>query len=270
MAAGEASTCDAFPRRSGSDASSDVWLRRATKASCSGARESACAWTSPVATTGTPSRAARLASARLRARSWRWNGRCSSTRRPSRPKAPSSRRRVGSSRRPWRAHPLRHTSPPACASRVSSGTAGGGSSFSRERACARVRMWHRFRQPSCVSTKRVRWRTSGPSRSISAPCSAFRPAAFAACANSIEPETPLWSVRAKAPYPRPAAAAASSSGSEAPSRKEKAECACSSAYMGRTHVRMHSGRIAPRPEAAKLMRNSAGRNPVVIFLEIWR
>ena len=50
---------------------------------------------------------------RLSARSWRWNGRCSSTRKASRPKARSSRRMVGSSRTPWRAQPLRQTSPSA-------------------------------------------------------------------------------------------------------------------------------------------------------------
>ena len=56
IAAGEASTCDVLPRRSGSDASSVVWLRSATKASCSGARARACAWTLPVATAASPSR----------------------------------------------------------------------------------------------------------------------------------------------------------------------------------------------------------------------
>ena len=39
-----------LPRRSGSEASSVVWSRRATNASCSGARSRACAWTLPVAT----------------------------------------------------------------------------------------------------------------------------------------------------------------------------------------------------------------------------
>jgi hypothetical protein len=49
-------------------------------------------WTLPVATQGTPSRSARPASQRLRARSWRHQGRCSSTRKRSRPKAASRRR----------------------------------------------------------------------------------------------------------------------------------------------------------------------------------
>ena len=69
IASGGASTCAKLPRRSGSDASSDVWLRRATNASCSGARSRACTWTLPVATVATFRRAARSASARLRARS---------------------------------------------------------------------------------------------------------------------------------------------------------------------------------------------------------
>ena len=46
-----------------------------------------CECTLPVATHGTPSRSASCASQRLRARSWRQNGRCSSTRKRSRPKA---------------------------------------------------------------------------------------------------------------------------------------------------------------------------------------
>ena len=54
------------------------------------------------------------------------------------------------------------------------------------------------------------------------------PSGFAAIANSIEPETPLWSVTAIASWPASAAAAASSAGEEAPSRKEKAVCAWSS------------------------------------------
>ncbi len=44
------------PRRSGSEASRVEWMRMATRASWSGARASAWAWTSPVATVATPSR----------------------------------------------------------------------------------------------------------------------------------------------------------------------------------------------------------------------
>ena len=196
IAAGEASTWEVLPRRSGSDASSDVWLRSATKASCSGARASACAWTFPVATAVSPSRDANPARRRLRARSSRWKGRCSSTYKPSAPKASRSRRSVASSCTPWRAQPLRHTSPAAWSSIVSSGTAGGGSPGSRPCACARVRIRHRLRQPSCVSTSSPTWRPS--SRSTSAPWIALIPASLAACANSIEPDRLLWSVRAKA------------------------------------------------------------------------
>jgi len=47
IAAGEASTWEKLPRRMGSEASSVAWWRRATKASCSGARECVCAWTLP-------------------------------------------------------------------------------------------------------------------------------------------------------------------------------------------------------------------------------
>ena len=97
---------------------------------------------------------------------------------------------------PWRAQPLRHTSPAAWSSIVSSGTAGGGSPGSRPCACARVRIQHRLRQPSCVSTSSPTWRPS--SRSTSAPWIALIPTSLAACANSIEPDRLLWSVRAKA------------------------------------------------------------------------
>ena len=134
---GEASTCAVLPRRSGSDASSVVWLRSATNASCSGARARACAWTSPVATAATPSRSASSASRRLRARSSRWNGRCSSTRRPSRPKAASSRRSVGSSCTPWRAQPLRQTRPGGV--RLERLQRHGRRRLVRDRACGRAR-----------------------------------------------------------------------------------------------------------------------------------
>ena len=55
-------------------------------------RRGAWEWTLPVATQGTPRREASRASQRLRARSWRQKGRCSSTRKRSRPKAASRRR----------------------------------------------------------------------------------------------------------------------------------------------------------------------------------
>ena len=80
-----------------------------------------------------PARPARGCSAR----SWRANGRCSSTRKPSRPKASSSRRIVGSSRTPCVAQPLRQTSPSACASTSSSETLGfSATAASRDRAPA--------------------------------------------------------------------------------------------------------------------------------------
>ena len=55
---------------------------------------------------------------------------------------------------------------------------------------------------------------------ISAPVIARTPAAFAACAISIDPQSPSWSVSAIAPCPSSAARSASSSGSDAPSPKE--------------------------------------------------
>ena len=69
IASGDASTCEVLPRRCGSDSSSVVPSRAATKASCSATRERACAWTLPVATQGTPSRSASSDSRRLRRRS---------------------------------------------------------------------------------------------------------------------------------------------------------------------------------------------------------
>ena len=80
IASGVARTWLWLPRRRGSEASSVVCSRMATKASCSRARAGVCAWTLPVATQGTPRRAASAARPRLSARSWRWKGRCSSTR----------------------------------------------------------------------------------------------------------------------------------------------------------------------------------------------
>ena len=137
IAAGAARWAEPFPRRSGSVSSSVPFRRTATSASWSGAREGSCMWTSPVATHRTPSRSARSSSQRLRARSDRQNGRCSSTRKRSRPKAPTSRRPSASAAAasaarglpparpksaasaPSRAQPERQTSPSArCSSSV--------------------------------------------------------------------------------------------------------------------------------------------------------
>ena len=79
----------------------------------------------------------------------------------------------------------------------------------------------------------------------------------AACANSIDPLTELWSVSARTSCPSSRAAAASSSGNDAPSRKEKAEWACSSAYRANTcsqRVRTHSVVGAPEVYRSALRR----------------
>ena len=68
-----------LPRRSGSQPSSEVRLRIATSASWRRVRRGWCAWTSPVATVGTPSVAASSSSAAFRRASPRSYGRCSST-----------------------------------------------------------------------------------------------------------------------------------------------------------------------------------------------
>ena len=68
-------------------------------------------WTSPVATQRTPSRSARSYSQRLRARSDRQNGRCSSIRKRSRPKAPTSRRPSASAAAASAARGLRPAAP---------------------------------------------------------------------------------------------------------------------------------------------------------------
>ena len=57
----------------------------------------------------------------------------------------------------------------------------------------------------------------------SAPVMGRTPCEAHACANSIAPQIPSWSVSASASWPCSAAASASSSGSEAPSPNEKAE-----------------------------------------------
>ncbi len=124
ISAGGFSTCSRLPRRSASQASSVAWTRIATSASCSGPRRRLCTCTSFVATTGRPSRRASARRACTRVRSPRWNGRCSSTHsRPS--NASASRRTVGSSSIPWRAQPVRQSSPPASSSTSSSAATGG-------------------------------------------------------------------------------------------------------------------------------------------------
>ena len=101
----------------------------------------------------------------------------------------SSRRSPGSSWTPWRAQPLRQTSPAACCSSVASGTTGGGSLLSRSCSCAAVTIRQRLRQPVASSTSSVTWRPS--SSAISAPWIARSPRLAADCANSIEPHRPV-------------------------------------------------------------------------------
>ena len=125
-----------MPRRSPSVSSSVAPSRTATIASWRARRERSWAWASPVATAGTPSRSASEASQRLRERSWRQSGRCSSIRKRSGPKARSSRRAsraapAGSPRSqlpataPSRAQPERQTSPSVWRSSSSMGSDGG-------------------------------------------------------------------------------------------------------------------------------------------------
>ena len=165
-----------------------VWWRRATNASCSGARARACAWTLPVATRGDPEP---LAPARPAAGCAR--GRGAGTGAAARPAGRRARRRraaaAASARRARRGarsrsgRRARRRAPRASPAARRAGRLA--VDPSRVCACARVRIRHRLRQPSCVSTSSVRWRPS--SRSISAPWIARRPSASAACANSIEP-----------------------------------------------------------------------------------
>ena len=200
-----------LPRRSGSQASSVAWWRSATKASCSSARQRAWAWTSPVATQRSPSRRASAASARLRARSWRAYGRCSSTYRRSGPNASSSRRRSSSSpvaaRRAERRargaagqadeplgvveHRLHvHRRPPSSRRRGS-----------RVWAWASVRIRQRLRQPRSSRTSSVRWR-EGPLAAEDVDLGAVdRPHPVLGARPGPAPssrETELWSVSASA------------------------------------------------------------------------
>ena len=252
---GEASTWEKLPRRSGlrgverrvvAQGDEGVLQRRAR---CARAR-GRCRWRR----VGTPEplRAARRG-ARLRARSSRWNGRCSSTRRCSAPEdARAAAAAPASSCTPWRAQPLRQTRPCACSSSVAQRHARAAARPCRGRARGRaVTMRQRLRQPVASSTSSVTWRPS--SSAISAPWMARRPSPAAACANSIEPDRPSWSVSANASYPSSTAAAASSSGSEAPSRKEKAEWAWSSTY---TNICSHT---QPRSKHQSLQRMRAAR-----------
>ena len=118
-------------------------------------------------------------------------------RRARRPR--SSRRIVGSSRTPWRAQPLRQTSPSACSSTSASVTLGGMPRCGAVRV-ARVRVRAR-EQPAEVAPSRARRGRAASGgdgrrrRAVVAEASAPRrgsPAArapSAACANSIEPQT---------------------------------------------------------------------------------
>ena len=98
-----------------------------------------------------------------------------------------------------------------------------------------------------------------PPRSISTPWIARRPSGSAACANSIDPETPLWSTTAIASCPSSAAAAASSAGEEAPSRNEKAVWAWSSTYGTNTcsHPVRTDAYICSHPMTRALLQNDA-------------
>ena len=194
------------------------------------------------------------------------------TRRGRRP--PAARAAVGSSWTPRSAQPDRQTRPSACSARSAS-VSTGASTRRRPGRLARVRVRPR-EQPAEVApaspsrTSSVRCRVqraplgiadhapsrcaravAGSTRSTSAPWIARRPSDAAACANSIDPETELWSVSASAWWPRSSAATTSSSGSEAPSRNEKAEWQWSSTYD--TNICSHTGMTAslmPRSRSA--------------------
>ena len=143
-----------MPRRSCSQPSSEVRQRIATRTSWSSVRRGVCAWTSPVATVSTPRCSARSRERVCRRASPRSNGRCSSTKKRSRPNAAASRAAAFGSRSPspWRAQPERQTSPSFSSATVSSATHGGSGSRSsrpgrRVPACAAVRIRQRFAYP---------------------------------------------------------------------------------------------------------------------------
>ena len=186
--------------------------------------ESACAWTSPVATHGTPRRCARCASPRLRARSWRWKGRWSSTRRR---RAEGRAAGATSARRARRGARSRSE---ACSSSVSSEDSGGTRSRSALRvaaaAAARPTVAMRARDdpaqvapPPPSSTRSVTdGRPPGPARPGMACSPSGRPP-------GRTPSSPTRRCGPPAPWPRSRAPPRrrSSSGSEALSRNEKAE-----------------------------------------------
>ena len=93
ISSGERRKLSRFPRRSGSQPSSEVRQRIATSTSWSSVRRGWCAWTSPVATVSTPRCSARSRRSALRRVSPRSNGRWSSTKKRSRPNAPREARR---------------------------------------------------------------------------------------------------------------------------------------------------------------------------------
>ena len=216
---GGASTCAELPRRRGSVSSSVAPRRTATIASWSGTRPRAWTWTLPVATQGTPSRSASSASSRLRRRSWRQYGRCSSTLKRSRPKARSRPARHPRRRRdPPRSHrprpprrcprnPRGRPGPPSAPPARTAATRGEGLA-TLLRPCALVGIGDQAAEIAPADRglgedRDVRrspggWRRAGAlDRQLRAHDRAYTHP-LQACANSIAPLTPSWSVSASA------------------------------------------------------------------------
>ena len=126
IASGVASTWLWLPRRSGSEASSVVCSRIATNTSCRRARAAEWAWTLPVATHGTPSRARQRREPAVERAVVAGERPLELDPERVGPEGAEQRARiVGSSRTPWVAQPVRQTSPSAWARTSASSTPGG-------------------------------------------------------------------------------------------------------------------------------------------------
>ena len=199
ISAGGAITDEPLPRRWGSVWSSVESRRAATNASCRRARSGWWEWTLPVATHGTPEP---LRPARQRAvaravaapeRALQLDAEALAPERGEQARAVPLRRAVPARSRTGTRCPPRGARPPpasraaACAradwpacARAPRSAAGRGSSSPCGPAASRVRC-----EPSSSVT--------------SAPVIAFTPSPLQACANSIAPQMPSWSVSATAP-----------------------------------------------------------------------
>ena len=238
-----------------------------------------CAWTLPVATHGTPSRSRQRGQAAVQravvaARTGA--GARPGTRRGRRRAA--ARRIVGSSRTPWRAQPVRQTSPSACASHVGRASAAAlrsASACARPRrrasrvcACARVSSRQRLRQPGASRTSSVRCRAGASVDVVDTVISApwMRPQAQPPAPPARTPSSPRpcrgRSARARRGR-APAAAVDQLVGQRGAVEEREGGVAVQLDVAIRTHVRIRLGRTCATPTTVGAPAPAPRRRPRV-------